>query len=709
MDKRHPFQLSRRDLLKLSGGILIGSAGALRPSWARAQTPSMYPFPFPIEGATIGCGVGAEPFPTSPFILSPFTDPLPIPAPLAPVDPIDVGTWANPPGSGPGQQDFYGGTHQLWPSALPAGYNAAPLIYQIKLQVATHDFTSSFVQPIDSAGFAVIPPGSATSAPRKLPPSTIYGFNGTFPGPMIYARYGQASLVRFENHLNDPSNPFNTLDRQDFGAPDGAFLTHLHNGHTAPESDGNPHYMPSAYEPDMWVDNLYLNYPAGGDETEKQSFFWFHDHRMDHTGANVYKGMVGLYPIYDPVLDPGDERIATGLRLPGVPRFIGKPGEKMGLPGEPGSHVQVDYDIPLAFYDCRLDDGVTQHQDFHNGCGETHPEWWGKTFFRHYPNHGFVGDVFTVNCTAYPVLEVKRRKYRFRCLDASIARIYEFVLMSSTCGPVAAPGTQGQYQLPDAQQCMQFNEIAVDGGLLPAPIVRNSFELWPAKRREVVVDFSKYMDGTPTRKGDVVYLVNVKQMTNGRKPNGALDVPEPGEPFVPFDPNYRVPMIKIVIGDLPPETDVSQVPSRLRPLPTMDPAVVAGGPTREFVLQRGGSGGGESEWLINGQIFDPTVSLASPQRGKPEVWTLRNGGGGWVHPLHLHMEEHQVLSRNGVKTPLDPGHPDDASREDVIALEPGESTVIYRNFRTFVGPYVAHCHNLAHEDHAMMFGWTLVE
>jgi FtsP/CotA-like multicopper oxidase with cupredoxin domain len=32
---------------------------------------------------------------------------------------------------------------------------------------------------------------------------------------------------------------------------------------------------------------------------------------------------------------------------------------------------------------------------------------------------------------------------------------------------------------------------------------------------------------------------------------------------------------------------------------------------------------------------------------------------------------------------------------------------MYRNFRTFTGKYVAHCHNLAHEDHAMMFGWIL--
>ena len=27
--------------------------------------------------------------------------------------------------------------------------------------------------------------------------------------------------------------------------------------------------------------------------------------------------------------------------------------------------------------------------------------------------------------------------------------------------------------------------------------------------------------------------------------------------------------------------------------------------------------------------------------------------------------------------------------------------------RAFTGKYVAHCHTLAHEDHAMMFGWQI--
>ena len=258
---------------------------------------------------------------------------------------------------------------------------------------------------------------------------------------------------------------------------------------------------------------------------EKQSFFWFHDHRMDHTGANVYKGMVGLYPIYDPVKDFGDETDPTGLRLPGR-----RTNNRTMVPSTSSTTSRWRSSTPA------LDDGVTMHQDMHDGMGEypevgasrTHPEWWGKTFFKHFPNHGFVGDLFTVNGTAYPVLKVERRKYRFRFLDCSVARIYDFQLMSSTKGPKAAQDLgytgeelQGQYRIQDGQQCMQFTEIATDGGLLPVPITRDNFELWPAQRREMIIDFTKYQDGTPTTKGDAIYLTNTMEMTDGRMWNSS--------------------------------------------------------------------------------------------------------------------------------------------------------------------------------------------
>lgn len=31
------------------------------------------------------------------------------------------------------------------------------------------------------------------------------------------------------------------------------------------------------------------------------------------------------------------------------------------------------------------------------------------------------------------------------------------------------------------------------------------------------------------------------------------------------------------------------------------------------------------------------------------------------------------------------------------------------SFRDFTGDYVSHCHNVVHEDHAMMNAWTVVK
>jgi FtsP/CotA-like multicopper oxidase with cupredoxin domain len=731
-DERTGF--SRRMLLRTSAiGATVAGLGAAKSLLAPNLAGRGLWSPDGVFGAASiawADNIYTEAFPTSPLILSPFTEPM---RPKLAERPADTSTWAVAPNKD--QQNSYApGTnnaekHQIWAedaTRLGSGYAKKPLVYKLDVNVAEHSFVdpkfskvlaiNNQGQPVasfDNGGKTTVPAGT----PRDLPPSTRFQFAGGLP--RINAEYGQPVVVRFNNVLDQD----NGLDTQDFGAPDRSFLTHLHNGHTALESDGNPHYSmrfgPKAkgYGPGTWCDNLYLNWPAGSDDREKQSFFWFHDHRMDHTGSNVYKGCVGLYPIYDPVLDPGDE--TKGLRLPGVKR-----------PNGDGS-FDVDYDIPLAFTDYRFDDGVTLHNDIHDsefpkaGNPKNHPEWWGKTFYRHFPNHGFVGDVFTVNGQAYPVMEVKRRKYRFRFLDASISRIYEFKLMSSTGGPKAAKDLnlkgdtelQGQYRIPDGQQCMKFTQIANDGGLLPFAVTRDSFELWPAKRREFIVDFTRYQDGSPTTPGDVIYLTNVMKMPDGRMWSNSSR-------FSP-DPNYKVPVIKIVIGDDPPEKDNSVMPSpttKLRDLPPLPGNWQSLLNDRLVFEVKRGSAGGETEWLINGVPFDPTkpetslknpagkTPLAQQKMGSYNVWEIRNGGGGWVHPFHLHMEEHRTVMRNGKdvsKPGSDPAHPDDYGREDLVALDPSESTIIYRGFRDFVGPYVAHCHNLAHEDHAMMFGWEI--
>jgi FtsP/CotA-like multicopper oxidase with cupredoxin domain len=773
---------TRRELIKI--GAAAGAASVFGRAWGATCPTDQTPVGITTVAET-GCPIDADLFPTSPFILNPFTDPLPVPTALKPgyrnpdgtlsggspsdwtVRVKDGGTGGiSVPSANPGAQDAIGdravpndgkaaifvdnrgntkrqtldfggaraGTHQLFPGGKGTSYAnlsgqaktafdllaADPVLYHIRLQVAQHTFTSSNVQPIDAAGNVLPrpPPGAqvingSVAGTFKLPQSTIYGFNGALPGPMINSEYGRPSIVRFENDLDQNGS---CLDRQDFGAPDWGFLTHLHNGHTAPESDGQPHHLQEndgGYQPGQWCDNLYLGYAAGGLETEKQSFLWFHDHRMHHTGPNVYKGMVGLMPHYDPAttnnpngIDSGDER--TGLRLPGV------------RVNNPDGTFDVKYDIPMVLYDVRMDDGITQHEDAHTPlplCGQIHPAWWGKQFLKHYPNHGFVGDIFTVNGAAYPVLPVERRHYRFRFLGASLSRQYDLSLRHGN--PVPARGRQGQWSFGSVDrkgqvtfdvgtQVMRMTQIASEGGLLPNPILRDAIEIWPAKRREVVVDFATYMDGSPTRKGDVVYLTNTAEMLDGRQ--------------ISSKGKFAVPLVKFVIGGLPAVADQSDpgltpVPGSVKnkagggsfnPNKVLRPRLIAPVLARnmDFTLQRGGSAGGETEWLINGLQFDPTAPLWAPTVNSFETWGINNGGGGWTHPLHIHMEEHQVVSRssNNVIHPEDP-----VGKEDVVALEGSEQTTIYRAFRTFLGNYVAHCHNLAHEDHNMMFGWSITK
>ncbi|HET9594407.1 MAG TPA: multicopper oxidase domain-containing protein [Anaeromyxobacteraceae bacterium] len=817
-------RFSRRDVLKITGAA--GAAGLLAGKARGAVCADTSPVAIETARDT-GCPIDVDLFPTSPFIVNPFSDPFVVPKALRPGyrnpdgtlsggGPQDWtvrqkngvnGSFVSPPGPGAGNQDAIGdrpmggdgkaftftnpktgalttktlnfggarkGTHQLLAGGLGTSYknlkdgvalrdgsvvnpksvfdalDPNPLLYHIRLQVAEHRFTTSPVVSINSSGAAVpLPAGAAPAAAGTvtfkgatvpayaMPRSTIYGFNGTFPGPMINATYGQPIMVRFENDLD--FNP-SCLNRGDFGAPDWAFLTHLHNGHTAPESDGQPHDMQDnggGYQPGQWVDSSYLLYPAGGDDLEKQSFLWFHDHRMHHTGPNVYKGMVGLMPHYDiasrfnpspqlGAIDGGDE--TRGVRLPGRRADNGD------------GTFDVAYDIPMAFYDFRTDDGITPHQDTHqpltqqvwsnNVCGQLHPEWWGQLFHQHYPNHGFVGDIFTTNGVAYPVLTVERRRYRFRWLSASVSRQYELSFRQGNLVP--APGQQGQWSFGSVDskgnvvfnlgtQVMKMTQVASGGGLLTNPVLRDAVEVWPAKRREVVVDFSVYMDGTKTKLGDVVYLTNTAFMPDGRKQAGNLTM---GGAFA-------VPLVKIVIGSdalIPDASDPGLCPVAagvrnrvgtgnfnankvLRPrhippfIGNTDPKLE----NMDFTLQRGGSAGGETEWLINGLQFDPTSPMWAPTVNSFELWGVNNGGGGWTHPMHIHMEEHQVVSRtSGVGINSRPPHPEDPiGKEDLVALEPSEQTQIWRGFRTFLGNYVAHCHNLAHEDHNMMFGWSL--
>jgi FtsP/CotA-like multicopper oxidase with cupredoxin domain len=108
--------------------------------------------------------------------------------------------------------------------------------------------------------------------------------------------------------------------------------------------------------------------------------------------------------------------------------------------------------------------------------------------------------------------------------------------------------------------------------------------------------------------------------------------------------------------------DVTTVLVVLIPLPTLLDApridlseVVA---TRTFRFDRS-----NGAWTVNGRFFDEHRIDARPRQNTTEIWTVENSSGGWQHPVHIHMEEFQILSRNGRMPPVT-----ERGKKDVIRL-----------------------------------------
>ncbi|HEY2951006.1 MAG TPA: multicopper oxidase domain-containing protein, partial [Verrucomicrobiae bacterium] len=142
--------------------------------------------------------------------------------------------------------------------------------------------------------------------------------------------------------------------------------------------------------------------------------------------------------------------------------------------------------------------------------------------------------------------------------------------------------------------------------------------------------------------------------------------------------------------------DPSRVPDPLSEMPPVDLNLVVRERRWEFD-RRGGA------WVVNQQFFDGNRVDAIIKRGSAEIWELVNKSNGWVHPIHIHLEEFQILTRDDKPPP-----PHEQGRKDVFFLGPGERVKIFMRFRTFLGRYVMHCHNTVHEDHAMMIRWDVV-
>jgi spore coat protein A, manganese oxidase len=274
---------------------------------------------------------------------------------------------------------------------------------------------------------------------------------------------------------------------------------------------------------------------------------------------------------------------------------------------------------------------------------------------------GLMGDVILVNGKAWPVMKVQRRVYRFRFLVASTARSFRFAL--DTGDP--------------------FTMVATDGGLMPRSKQVASWRHAMAERYEVLIDFRKYAPGQRVvlqnlGNPDTIDFANTNKVM-------AFDVTD--QPVDKRDPTWN------------------RIPDLLDNCHAMEITEAQSLRKHAQVLKRQGG-----FWKINGTTWDDVIASnftlldATPDLNDIQVWTLTNNGGGWFHPLHIHLVDFKLLDRNG-QPPFD----FELGPKDTVYLGEGESVRVLVQFEHNRGRYMVHCHNLAHEDHDMMtqyaVGW----
>ena len=691
-------QISRRDLVKwglFTSAGLLAPIGGLSPFVKPLNAQTTSSFSFGGGGSCSQIPTGLSPSPT--FGVQPFTQPMPrfdvlprnavstlTPAPTAqanttqqPVDPKLVG----------GQTGLTGPIEGRPPGANWAHQGFAQFPPQVAVEITTKEVTTNttYNPGVTSDLNSGINP--ATPIPPKFHPSfpaqnanRVWTFNGTFPPKLLQVRYGEPVLMRHHNGLTT-----DITNNGGFGR--FTLTTHEHNAHHGAENDG---FTGAYFWPNQFYDYHYPWVLAGfrsvntgatdpraggpadsgginkvpGDWHETMSTHWFHDHMFTFTDQNVYKCNAGMNNIYSS-LDRGNESIndGTNLRLPS---------------GTSKSWGNLDFDVNLMLSDKAWDAN-------------------GQMTMDTLEFDGFLGDQMTVNFAWKPFFNVYARRYRFRILNASVSRFFALALSDSS----------------------NLVQIANDGNLLPRTVnLTQTDQLGIAERYDIVIDFSRYSAN------QTVDLVNLQQMIDGKQPGQVLTVAQ-AVSGTSCDPAVGAFLRFKIIGP-PPQADQSVDPSGngqgivLIPNPTL-PAVVrqrrftfdnrANQTQNDPITSYTGAGqwgiaaenGGGTSRHSGGSALKADYGRVSsqPGYGTCEEWTLQ-GGFNWDHPIHIHFEEGQIISRNG-QTPS----PAERGRKDVYRLGINGTVVIRMQFRDWGGMFMEHCHNTMHEDNAMLLRWDI--
>ncbi|MES2647650.1 MAG: multicopper oxidase domain-containing protein [Bacteroidota bacterium] len=488
--------------------------------------------------------------------------------------------------------------------------------------------------------------------------TTVWGYNGTYPGPTILAKRNVPVSVFWHNKLVDASNkPLKHLLPVDesihwalqhhdksYGIP---IVTHLHGGHTESASDGLPEAW---YTPGFALRGM--NFVKGEaepyfyDNDQEAATLWYHDHALGITRLNVYAGLAGYYLL----TDNNEAGLQSANKLPAAP-----------------------YDLGLAIQDRMF---TANGELFYPSEPEVEEEEEEGG-----PTPGvlpeFFGDFILVNGATWPVLEVEPRQYRFRILNGSDSRFYNMSLSSGG----------------------RIIQIGSDNGLLPAPFPVAQMLIGPGERKDVIIDFS-----------DMAFQGQTIILKNNAK------TPFPKGSAVNSKTTGQIMAFKVTKA-LNANYPLTSLPAVLRePINRLQTNL----PARKLILFEAEDEYGRLKPMLgtveNGVMEWTDDITENPMKNDTEIWEIYNETMD-AHPIHLHMVTMQLLNRQkfSAEVNMETGKPskirligkatppaaDEAGWKDTYVMMPGEVTRVMANFDKD-GLYVWHCHILSHEDHEMM-------
>src|SRR4051812_37161697 len=134
---------------------------------------------------------------------------------------------------------------------------------------------------------------------RELNDTTVWGYEGCYPGPTIEVESGEKVFIKWINDL--PNKHFLPVDYTVHGAhkdvPEVRTVVHVHGACVESDSDGYP---------EAWftrgfgkVGPYFKKQVYRYDNCDHACTLWYHDHALGITRLNVYAGLAGFYLIRD--------------------------------------------------------------------------------------------------------------------------------------------------------------------------------------------------------------------------------------------------------------------------------------------------------------------------------------------------------------------------------------------------------------------------